>query len=62
MPTEPRVMPYGWYALAHGSVYIVMIATELEVGPGSDQFNWLNITLGQVDRAATPWVIVLGHR
>lgn len=30
--------------------------------PGDDQFAWLKADLSGVDRAITPWIIVMGHR
>jgi len=52
----------GYYQIAHGSSTIIMLNTELQMGPGSDQYVWLEQTLTAVDRTITPWVIVLGHR
>ena len=52
----------GWYSFTHGPITIVMLATEFEIGPGSDQFDFLNQTLSAVNRSVTPWVFVLGHR
>ena len=35
----------GWWAMNHGSALIIMLNSELEIGPGSDQFDFLNTTL-----------------
>ena len=52
----------GWWALAHGSVFIVMLNSELEIGAGSDQFDFLVATLAAVNRSVTPWCVVFLHR
>lgn len=51
-----------WRALAHGSVHVIMLNSELVVAKGSPQLIWLEETLAAVDRAATPWSIVVFHR
>jgi len=51
-----------WYSLVVGNTFVVMIGTEMQVGPGSDQYQWLQATLAGVNRSATPWVILAGHR
>jgi len=52
----------GWYQLLHGNVAIFMLGTEMEMGPGSDQYLFLEQGLAGVNRSVTPWVLVLGHR
>lgn len=52
----------GWWSLTHASATFIMINTEMAVGPGSDQYAFLEATLAAVDRSVTPWVILLGHR
>lgn len=51
-----------WYSLVHGNVLVIMLGTEMEIGPGSDQYVFLNNTLATANRSVTPWIIVLGHR
>jgi hypothetical protein len=51
-----------WYSLIVGSVTVIMIGTEVEVGPGSSQYIWLESTLKAVNRSVTPWVVLAGHR
>lgn len=51
-----------WYAFTHGAVTVVMIGTEMEVGPGSSQYIWLEATLSAVNRSVTPFVLLAGHR
>ena len=38
-----------------------MVNTELALGSGP-QLAWLDADLAAVDRRATPWVVVMGHR
>lgn len=53
---------WEWYAITHGNVLVIMLGTELEIGPGSDQYDFLNSTLAAANRSVTPWIVVLGHR
>ena len=49
----------GWWSLTHASATVIMLNTEMAVGPGSDQYSFLESTLKAVDRSVTPWVILL---
>jgi hypothetical protein len=51
-----------WFVLAQGPVTLVMLNSELPVGPTSPQYAFLEATLSAVDRTVTPWVIVAFHR
>merc|ERR1719487_1192414 len=51
-----------WYTFASGPVTFVMFSTEHDWQKGSEQYKWLQATLTAVDRKATPWVVVAGHR
>lgn len=42
-----------YYSLVVGNTYVVMIGTEIEVGPGSDQYLWIESTLASVVRRAS---------
>lgn len=33
-----------------------------QVGPGSDQYDFMEQTLAGIDRSVTPWVVLMGHR
>lgn len=58
----PAVDPLeGWYSFAHGPVMFVVLNTEWPAGPGTPQYAFLARALA-VDRAATPWLVVGGHR
>ena len=46
----------------HGPLHIVVFSTEHDFSPGSEQYKSLEQDLAGVDRAATPWVVVAGHR
>ena len=62
-PTQSSHMQdQGWWALSHGLATFVMMNTEMAVGPGSDQYQFLVDTFSAVNRTVTPWLIVLGHR
>jgi hypothetical protein len=62
-PTQnSRAQDAGYWAVEHGAATLVMLNTEIEVGPGSDQYDFVNATLAAVDRARTPWVFVFAHR
>lgn len=51
-----------WYSFTHGNTLVIMIGTEMEVGPGSSQYIFLSETLAAADRNVTPWIVVAGHR
>jgi hypothetical protein len=51
-----------WWAIEHGSAVLVMLNSELEMGPGSDQYDFLANTLAAINRTVTPWSIVMFHR
>lgn len=58
---DPRGLG-AWYSFEQGPVHFVMLDTEMAIAPGSSQFAWLEADLTAVDRAVTPWVILMGHR
>eukprot|EP00268_Persea_americana_P063700 TRINITY_DN8292_c0_g2_i1.p1 TRINITY_DN8292_c0_g2~~TRINITY_DN8292_c0_g2_i1.p1 ORF type:complete len:642 (-),score=83.02 TRINITY_DN8292_c0_g2_i1:437-2362(-) len=51
-----------YYSFDAGVVHFVYISTETDFLPGSDQYNFIQHDLENVDRAKTPFVIVQGHR
>jgi hypothetical protein len=53
-----------FYAFTAGNVRFVMVSTEayFYYNASQIQYAWLDGELGRVDRAATPWVVVVGHR
>ena len=52
----------GWYSFEQGPLHVVMVHTELSSKMGSRQHTFVAADLAAVDRAKTPWVILLGHR
>lgn len=70
--------PPFWYSLNYGTAHFVMIDTETDFPAAPDehdplyagpfgaardrQLAFLEADLAAVDRAATPWVVVSGHR
>lgn len=51
-----------WYAWSAGLLTMVIWSSEHDFTTGSEQWNWLNATLAQVDRQLTPWLMVTAHR
>jgi hypothetical protein len=54
-----------WYSFVDGLVHFACINTELYEYGGADpaaQLAWLESDLKAVDRSATPWLIVNGHK
>ena len=51
-----------WYAFDVGPVHFLQYSTEHPFAPGSPQHDFIRSDLTAVDRGATPWVVVGGHR
>jgi len=53
-----------WYSFDVGLAHIVMMSTEAYFfyDGAAVQYSWLEADLAAVDRVATPWLIVSGHR
>ncbi|KAF6263717.1 Metallo-dependent phosphatase-like protein [Scenedesmus sp. NREL 46B-D3] len=68
IPLERRMaMPQAgpdrpWYAFDFGPIHFLQYSTEHPFHPGSEQHAWVLSDLAAVDRAATPWLVVGGHR
>mmetsp|Transcript_3441 Transcript_3441/g.8676 ORF Transcript_3441/g.8676 Transcript_3441/m.8676 type:complete len:226 (+) Transcript_3441:1-678(+) len=62
MPTPDHMQHSGWYSFDQGPLHFVMLSTEFEVAPGSDQYDFLSADLAAVNRSITPWVVVGAHR
>ena len=58
----PRDKTRLWYSFEYGGVHVAVLSTEEAFGVGSPQAMWLDADLAAVDRVATPWVVVAGHR
>jgi len=51
-----------WYSFDYGNVHIMMMSTEHEFAPGSEQYKFIVKDLSSVNRKITPWLIFTGHR
>lgn len=51
-----------YYSLDHGPIHFLMLNSEAEFGPGSDQHAFAAADLAAVDRSVTPWLVVAFHR
>jgi hypothetical protein len=51
-----------WHSYTYGPIRFIVVSTEHDFSPGSPQLLWLANELAAIDRQATPWVIVYGHR
>jgi len=51
-----------WYSFAYGPVSFVVMSTEHDFTPGSEQHAWIAGALAAVDRSRTPWLVFTGHR
>jgi hypothetical protein len=51
-----------WWSLNWGAVHFLVFNTEVDFAPGSDQHSFVAADLAGVDRAATPWLVAVGHR
>lgn len=60
-PGQPNNHWYSWNA---GLVHFVSMSTEAYFfyNGSAVQYQWLQADLSSVDRSATPWVVVYGHR
>ncbi|XP_066363239.1 purple acid phosphatase 2-like [Miscanthus floridulus] len=63
-PTPRRFAPAAtpfWYSVRIASAHVVVLASYSAYGKYTPQWEWLRAELARVDRAATPWLIVLVH-
>ncbi|KAJ9184457.1 hypothetical protein P3X46_004182 [Hevea brasiliensis] len=51
---------YYSFNVASG-VHVIMLGSYTDFDPNSPQYKWLQADLGKVDRAKTPWILVLIH-
>ena len=60
-PTPP---PQHWYTYSVGPVFFAVMSTEAYFfyNGVAQQYEFLDAQLAAVDRSATPWVVVYGHR
>nr|GMD44443.1 probable purple acid phosphatase 20 [Ipomoea batatas] len=50
-----------FYSFDVAGVHVVMLGSYADFEAGTDQYRWLKADLGKVERAKTPWVIVIVH-
>lgn len=62
MPVPSHNQFSGWYSFDMGPVHFITINTELEVAPGSDQYDFITDDIAQMNRSETPWLVMMGHR
>ncbi|XP_050234246.1 probable inactive purple acid phosphatase 27 [Mercurialis annua] len=60
MPTYAKDKP--WYSIEQGSVHFVVMSTENDWSPSSEQYQWMRMDMASVNRSRTPWLIFTGHR
>ncbi|KAL4140320.1 hypothetical protein PRNP1_014605 [Phytophthora ramorum] len=51
-----------WYSFDYGGVHVIQMSSEHNWTRGSEQYEWLQHDLEQVDRSVTPWVVLTAHR
>ncbi len=55
-----------WYSFSSGPVHVVMLSTEHDLTPGSEQYAWFEKDLAaaaqQRAAGAVPWIVVTAHR
>ena len=52
----------AWYGFDYGSVHVVIMSTEHDFRPQSEQYKFLDRHMSEVDRSVTPWLVFAGHR
>ncbi|XP_058110449.1 purple acid phosphatase 2-like [Magnolia sinica] len=50
-----------WYSIKRASAYIIVLSSYSAYAKYTPQYNWLEKEFSKVDRAETPWLIVLVH-
>ncbi|XP_042479552.1 probable inactive purple acid phosphatase 27 [Macadamia integrifolia] len=60
MPTIAKDKP--WYSIEQGPVHFTVISTEHNWSSNSEQYKWMEMDMGSVNRSRTPWLIFTGHR
>ncbi|KAL0338873.1 UNVERIFIED_CONTAM: Purple acid phosphatase 6 [Sesamum angustifolium] len=50
-----------WYSIKRASAYIIVLSSYSAYGKYTPQYNWLEEELPKVNRAETPWLIVMVH-
>jgi hypothetical protein len=58
----PGSNPPFWYSYEYGAVHVTVLSSEHDISPYSNQYQWLQSDLADVDRCRTPWLVVVSHR
>ncbi|CAM9725507.1 unnamed protein product, partial [Chrysoparadoxa australica] len=61
-PADDPKQDTPWYSLNYGVVHLLVMSTEHDYQPGSEQYSFLQQDLEAVDRSVTPWIVFTGHR
>jgi acid phosphatase type 7 len=51
----------SFYSFDTGPAHIIFLNPYTPSDPGTPQYQWFLSDIGAVDRARTPWVLVLTH-
>ncbi|XP_031263907.1 purple acid phosphatase 15-like [Pistacia vera] len=51
-----------YYSFNSGGIHFVMLGAFVNYDKSSDQYNWLERDLAEVDRKVTPWLVAAWHR
>jgi acid phosphatase type 7 len=57
----PSQAPF-WYSVKTGPAHFIVLSSEHNITKGSRQRQWLEDEFDSVDRAVSPWLIILIHR
>ena len=52
----------AWYSYNFGNIHFIVMSTEQPFVRGTAQYAFIAHDLAAVDRSATPWIILTGHR
>ena len=61
MPAGGRADGPLYYSYEVGPAHVIVLASFFVYSEGSAQYTWLQADLAKVDRAKTPWLLVLIH-
>jgi hypothetical protein len=62
MPSSPGSNGVFWYSFDQGLLHTIVLSSEHDLTPSSEQYKWLERDLSLTNRTLTPWVIVETHR
>jgi len=53
-----------WYSFDYSFAHFIVVSTEHDISPGSDQHTWVvkDLERANVKRSEVPWIIMTGHR